>query len=441
MLFPSLLSFFLFMFVPIAPAASPLLLSTSPLGIVATLYSYRSPSQVGGLSQATGSSAGVQAFSTPPTAHGSNTGGARSGYLSHTSSAEGGCDPLTFTRGESSRLASNRKSSLPASRLGEATASSEERRDSEEEDDDDDEDRDDADSSVDEEAEKNAFKKKSSPIQSSQTLKDQWVALMNYDDETAKVFGPKGFVSTMKRWSDTKGSPFHRPREDPCISPLFDILKTKEKAKFEQNTSTAAASAAAGHAVLTAWDCTKSTVKELDAALKCFRRNPDGVSKESLIDLIAASSSVLSDTACRPLIDAASMLSSLHGKMISNVRKSVIEVAPEGSKSALREHKPADSFYFGNPAEEMKSQMDFELVRQQLHSSSSSSYSSSSAKSLLNRFKRPSSSARGRPSAKASTSESTSASSSSSTQRKSFKSGFGGSKRPFQKPRGGKGAK
>ena len=439
MLFPSLLSFFLFMFVSIAPAASSLLLSSSPLGIVATLYSYRSPSQVGGLSQATGSSAGVQAFSTPPTAHGLQ-GGARNGTLSQQSSAEGGRDPLTSTRGESSSLASTRKSSLPASRLGAATASSEERRDSEE-DDDDDEDRDDADSSVDEEAEKNAFKKKSSPIQSSQTLKDQWVALMNYDDETAKVFGPKGFVSTMKRWSDTKGSPFHRPREDPCISPLFDILKTKEKAKFEQNTNTAAASAAAGHAVLTAWDCTKSTVKELDAALKCFRRNPDGVSKESLIDLIAASSSVLSDSACRPLIDAASMLSSLHGKMISNVRKSVIEVAPEGSKSALREHKPADSFYFGNPAEEMKSQMDFELVRQQLHSSSSSSYSSSSAKNLLNRFKRPSSSARGRPSAKASTSESTSASSSSSTQRKSFKSGFGGSKRPFQKPRGGKGAK
>ena len=156
MLFPSLLSFFLFMFVSIAPAASSLLLSSSPLGIVATLYSYRSPSQVGGLSQATGSSAGVQVFSTPPTAHGSNTGGARSGYLSHTSSAEGGCDPLTSPRGESSRQASNRKSSLPASRLGAATASSEERRDSDE---DDDEDRDAAESSVDEEAEKNGFQK------------------------------------------------------------------------------------------------------------------------------------------------------------------------------------------------------------------------------------------------------------------------------------------
>ena len=121
----------------------------------------------------------------------------------------------------------------------------------------------------------------SSPNQSSQTLKDQWVTLINYKDETAKAFGPKGFISIMKRWGDTIRSPFHRPREDPCISPLFDILKTKEKAKFEQNTSTAAASAAAGHAVLTAWDCAKSTVKELDAALKCFRRNPDGVSKES----------------------------------------------------------------------------------------------------------------------------------------------------------------
>ena len=214
MLFPSLLSFFLFMFVSLAPAASPLLLSTPPLGIVATLYSYRSPSQVGGLSQATGSSAGVQAFSTPPTAHGIQ--GARGPVISPiASSAEGGCDPLTSPRGESSRLASNRKSSLPASRLGAATASSEERRDSDEDDDDDDEDRDDVESSVDEEAEKNAFKKRSSPIQSSQTLKDQWVTLMNYDDETAKAFGPKGFVSIMKRWGDTKGSPFHRLREDP----------------------------------------------------------------------------------------------------------------------------------------------------------------------------------------------------------------------------------
>ena len=262
------------------------------------------------------------------------------------------------------------------------------------------------------------------------------MTLMNYDDETAKAFGPKGFVSIMKRWGDTKGSPFHRPKEDPCMAPLFDILKTKEKAKFEQNTSTAATSAAAGHAVLTAWDSTKSTVKELDAALKSFRRNPDGVSKETLIDLIAASSSVLSDSACRPLIDAASLLSSLHGKMISNVRKSVIEVAPEGSKSALREHRPADSYYFGNPAEEVKSQMDFELVRQQLSSSSSSS-SSSSANSFRNRFKRPFSAARGKPSTEASTSDSASASSSSSTQKKSFESG---AKRPFQKPRGGKGS-
>ena len=57
-----------------------------------------------------------------------------------------------------------------SSRLGEATASSEERRDSEDDDDDDDEDRDEADSSVDEKAEMNAFKKRSSPIQSSQTL-------------------------------------------------------------------------------------------------------------------------------------------------------------------------------------------------------------------------------------------------------------------------------
>ena len=56
------------------------------------------------------------------------------------------------------------------------------------------------------------------------------------------------------------------------------------------------------------------------------------------------------------------MLSSMHGKMISNVRKSVIDVAPDGSKTALREHRPADSYYFGNPWEEMRSQMDFELV-------------------------------------------------------------------------------
>ena len=176
----------------------------------------------------------------------------------------------------------------------------------------------------------------SSPNQSSQTLKDQWVTLINYDDETAKVFGPKGFVSIMKRWSAAKGSPFHRPREDPCISTLFDILKTKEKAKYEQSSSTAAASAAAGHAVLTAWDCTISTVSELDSALKCFRRNPDGISEEDLIDLIATASSALSDTACCPLIDAASLLSSLHGKMVSNVQKSIIDVAPDGARSCSR---------------------------------------------------------------------------------------------------------
>ena len=61
-----------------------------------------------------------------------------------------------------------------------------------------------------------------------------------------------------------------------CLSRCYS--QDEGEAKFEQNTST---SAAAGHAVLTAWNCTKSTVKELDAVLKSFRRNPDGVSKDS----------------------------------------------------------------------------------------------------------------------------------------------------------------
>ena len=94
MLFPSLLSFFLFMFVSFAPAASPLLLSTPPLGIVATLYSCRSPSQVGGPSQATDSCAGVQDYAPLPRAQGHPRAGARLGTLS-ASSAQGGWDTLT----------------------------------------------------------------------------------------------------------------------------------------------------------------------------------------------------------------------------------------------------------------------------------------------------------------------------------------------------------
>ena len=125
------------------------------------------------------------------------------------------------------------------------------------------------------------------------------------------------------------------------MSPSFDILKTKEKTN---SSRTHLPSPLQVMRFRTAWNCTKSTVKELEAVLKSFRRNPGGISKETLIDLIAASSSVLSDLACRPLIDADSLLSSLFGKMILNVRKSVIDVAPEGSKSALREHKPADSY-------------------------------------------------------------------------------------------------
>ena len=153
----------------------------------------------------------MQACSSPPFAQGSQ-GGARAGYLAPQSSAEGLRDPLNQTRGESSRLAPAQKFSFSASRLGKAAASSEERRDS-----DDDGEGADANSSADEEIEKNSFKKRSSPLQSSQALKDQWLALMNFEDETAKAFGPKGMVSIMKRWGDKTGSPFHRPSEDPCI--------------------------------------------------------------------------------------------------------------------------------------------------------------------------------------------------------------------------------
>ena len=379
----------------------------------------------------------MQAFSSPPFAQGSQ-GGARAGYLAPQSSAEGLRDPLNLTRGESSRLAPARKFSFSASRLGKAAASSEERRDSDDDDVDGDGEGADANSSADEEVEKNSFKKRLSPLQSSQTLKDQWLALMNFEDETAKAFGPKGMVSIMKRWGDKTGSPFHRPSEDPCIKSLFETFKTKEKTQFEQFTATAASSAAGGHAVLTAWDCVKSAVAEFDNAAKFFRRDPDSVSKEDLIDLIVAASSALSDSACSPLIDAASILSSLHGKMISAVRKGVIDVAPKDTKIALRDHKPANSFYFGNPLEELRSQMDFDLVRHQLHSSTSSS-SSSYARNNSQGFKRPITLSRGRTSTESSSSASTSASSSTPNDERA-KSGYGGSKRQFQK-RGGKGAK
>ena len=111
----------------------------------------------------------MQACSSPPFAQGS-LGGARAGYLAPQSSAEGLRDPLNLTRGESSRLAPARKFSFSASRLGKAAASSEERRDSDDDDDDDvdgDGEGANATSSADEGVEKNSFKKRSSPLQSS----------------------------------------------------------------------------------------------------------------------------------------------------------------------------------------------------------------------------------------------------------------------------------
>ena len=168
--FPSLL-FPFSCTVSAAPVAAPAAASTHTVGIVVIPYSYRSPRQVG-------NSAGVQAFTPLPTAHGHPRDGARLGHLPSTSSAQGGRDTLAQS-GESRSSDERRKLSFLPVRLGAATTSPEERCEQDEDDDNVDEEDDMADSSSDEQGEDHiSFKKRSSPIQPNKDLEEQWLELI-----------------------------------------------------------------------------------------------------------------------------------------------------------------------------------------------------------------------------------------------------------------------
>ena len=257
----------------------------------------------------------------------------------------------------------------------------------------------------------------SAPIKPSTEAESHWLSVLDFEKESVKSsFGPNISKATRRWGGDVKTSAFRALRQDPCLHACFDKAKGSNKSLIDSSLSTSSAAGASAHAIITAQGIVKDWVDFLESYSKQHESKKDKVWEDFYNDR----AKVLKEWALKPLDDALRLQAGIYGKAVSTIRNGVLAAADSAIKSVLKDSPPSEGFFFGNPSDELHSQVQLEFMTKQLKSPAPSFR----GKGKYTPARRP------QPSSyKSSTSTTTTPASSSKSS---------SNRAPFRKPRGGK---